>query len=104
MQGVWDRLQAKRLPKKISAIKSMNKAADLHSKDVTQTQQRPELPTVTCTWHASKYKVHELHWRYTQLFIMEGWSHKNIYVCNIHPTVEMAYLEKTKNTHTKNTF
>ena len=38
-----------------------------HSKDVTQTQQqRPESPTVTPTWHASKYKVllHKLHQRY----------------------------------------
>ena len=32
---------------------------------VTQTQQpRPESPTVTLTWHASKYEVHELHLRY----------------------------------------
>ena len=35
------------------------------SKDVTQThQQRPELPTVPLTWHASKYKVPKLHQRY----------------------------------------
>ena len=28
------------------------------SKDVTQTQQqRPEWPTITLTWHASKYKI-----------------------------------------------
>ena len=70
LRGVWDRLQVKGLPKKISAIKSMNRAVELHSKDITQTQQRPESPTVTCTWHASKCKVHELHWRYIQLFIM----------------------------------
>ena len=31
------------------------------SKDVTQTQQRPESPTVTLTWHASQAKVHKLH-------------------------------------------
>ena len=30
-------------------------------KYVTQVQQqRPESPTVTLTWHACKYKVHEL--------------------------------------------
>ena len=35
------------------------------SKNVTQTQYRPNSPTITlCTWHASKYKVHELHQRY----------------------------------------
>ena len=34
------------------------------SKNVTQTQQqRPESPTVTRTWHASKYKVRKLHQR-----------------------------------------
>ena len=27
-------------------------------------QQRPQSLTVTLTWHACKYKVHELHWRY----------------------------------------
>ena len=31
-------------------------------------QQRPESPTVTLTWHASKYKVHKLHQGYI-LFI-----------------------------------
>ena len=32
------------------------------SKYATQLQQqRPELPTVTLTWHACKYKVHKLH-------------------------------------------
>ena len=35
------------------------------SKDVTQTQQqRPEWPTITLTWHASKYKIHKLLQRY----------------------------------------
>ena len=33
-------------------------------KDVAQAQQqRPELPMVTLTWHAHKYKVHKLHSR-----------------------------------------
>ena len=33
-------------------------------KKITQAQQqRPESPTVTLTWHASKYKVHKLHQR-----------------------------------------
>ena len=30
-------------------------------------QQRPESPTVTLTWHASKYRVHKLHHRYNPL-------------------------------------
>ena len=33
--------------------------------NVTRTQQRPESPTVTLTWHASKYKAYKLHQRYT---------------------------------------
>ena len=31
---------------------------------MTQTQQRPESPTVTLTWHTSKYEVRKLHERY----------------------------------------
>ena len=39
--------------------------------DITVAQQqRPELPMVILTWHASKYKVHKLHHRY----IIEGWG------------------------------
>ena len=30
----------------------------------SKPHQRPESPTVTFTWHASKYKVHKLHQRY----------------------------------------
>ena len=44
---------------------SAHDGVNQRSKDVTQTQQqRPESPAVTLTWHASKYKVHELHQRY----------------------------------------
>ena len=34
-------------------------------KDITWTQQRPELTMVSLTWHVSLYKVHKLHYRYT---------------------------------------
>ena len=38
------------------------------AKDVTRTeQQRPESPTVSLTWHSSKYKVHKLDPRYILL-------------------------------------
>ena len=41
---------------------SANMGVNLRAKSVTQVhQQRPELPTVTLTWHACKYKVHKLH-------------------------------------------
>ena len=46
---------------------STHKGVNQRSKYITQVQQqRPESPTVTLTWHASKYiyKVHELHQRY----------------------------------------
>ena len=43
---------------------STHKGVNLHPKDFTQTQQqRPESPTVTLTWHASKYQGHKLHQR-----------------------------------------
>ena len=43
----------------------MHEGIDQRSKDDTPAQQqRPESPTVTLTWHASKYKVHKLHQRY----------------------------------------
>ena len=41
---------------------STHKGVNQRSKDATQTQQqRPESPTVTLTWHASKHKIHTLH-------------------------------------------
>ena len=33
-----------------------------------QQQQRLQSPTVTLTWHVSKYKLHKLHQRYSQMF------------------------------------
>ena len=45
--------------------KSTHSGVNLCSKYIPQVQQqRPELPTVTLTWHACKYKVHKLHQRY----------------------------------------
>ena len=42
-----------------------HKGVNKRSKVVTQIQQqRPELPTVTLTWHVCKHKVHKLHQRY----------------------------------------
>ena len=41
---------------------STGRGVNQRSKYVTQVQQqRPELPTVTPTWHACKYNVHKLH-------------------------------------------
>ena len=38
---------------------------ELFLSESTQTQQqRPESPTVTLIWHASKYEVHKLHHSY----------------------------------------
>ena len=36
----------------------------------TSIQQRPELPTVTHTWHARKYKVRKLHLRYVHFGLL----------------------------------
>ena len=38
----------------------------------THTQQKPESPVVTLTWHASKYKVHKLHQRYILYCFSKG--------------------------------
>ena len=43
----------------VMSAESINEGVNEHSKDVTQTPQhfeRPESPTVTLTWHGSKYK------------------------------------------------
>ena len=44
-----------------TCAESTHKGVNWRSEDVTQHnfQQRQELPTVTLTWHASKYKVHK---------------------------------------------
>ena len=58
-------LLSKKYETEWSPAESTNKAVNYHSKDITQTQQqRPELPMVTLTWHACKYKVYKLHQRY----------------------------------------
>ena len=43
-------------------LETTHKGVNQRSKDVTQTQQqKPESPTVTLAWHASKYEAHKLH-------------------------------------------
>ena len=49
----------------------------------TKTQQRPEWPTVTLTWHAIIYKVEKLHQRYI-VFLEDV------------PVVEFMYLGFTR--------
>ena len=47
---------------------STHKGVNQRSKYVTQIQQqKTEPPTVTLTWHACKYKIHNLHQRYIGL-------------------------------------
>ena len=60
VSGAWFTCETERGPE--HPAESTNKGVNWHSKDVTQTQlQKPELPPITLTWHASKYKVHKLH-------------------------------------------
>ena len=47
-----------------SLLISPNKGVNNRSRDVTQTQQRPEPPMLTLTWHANKYMIHKFHQRY----------------------------------------
>ena len=60
--------------RKYIASKQGNQLAII-KKNVTLSQQkRPESPTATLTWHASKYKVPALHQSYilTTLMIVSG--------------------------------
>ena len=67
-----DRHSQKQDEAQCACVESTNKGVNVRWKDVTQTQQqRPESPTVTLTWHASKYKIHELHQRYIYLPLVE---------------------------------
>ena len=57
-------------------MESAHKGVNKRSKYVTQVQQRAESPKVTLTWHACKYKVHQLHQRYilftpVQMYLLE---------------------------------
>ena len=53
-----------------SVIESTGKV-NQRSKDVTQTQQKiPELPTVTLTWNANKYKALKLCQKYV---LIQSW-------------------------------
>ena len=52
---------------------STHKGVNQHPKDVIQTQQqRPESPTVTLTWNASKHKVRKFHQMYLVFTRMSG--------------------------------
>ena len=63
----------------------MHKGVNQRSIDVTKTQQqRHESPTVTLTWHASKYKEHKLH---QTMYLM--WNLCTLYLlaCQVKVTV-----------------
>ena len=54
------------------ALLQYQHTSNQRSKYVTQVQkQRPELPTVTLTWHAGKYKELKLHQGYILESILE---------------------------------
>ena len=50
----------------IPYVLQINKGNERCSTKQGTQQQRPELPTVTLTWHASKHKVHKPHQRHRQ--------------------------------------
>ena len=56
---------------KLFIPESTHKGVNWCLKNVTQVQQqRPELPTVTLTWHAYKCKVYKLHQWYIFIFLI----------------------------------
>ena len=65
---MWERQQQVNSKTEAESTKNI---VNQRSKYVTQVQQqRPELPTVTPTWRASKCKVHKLRQRYSLTFIL----------------------------------
>ena len=66
---------------RLRLIESTHKGINKRLKYVTQAQRRPEWPTVILTWHACKYKIHELHLRY-----ILSWDFEDV------PLVEFMYL------------
>ena len=72
-----------------------HKGGNQRSKDVTQVQQqRPESPTATLTWHASKYKAHKLH----QWYILCVWFFGVFFIITVCFVilVEFMYLAVTR--------
>ena len=57
------------------------------SKDGTQTQQRPESPTVTVTWHASKCSVQKLHHRYILWYVWCSFCILYLFACQVRVNV-----------------
>ena len=87
---------------------STDRGVNYRSKYVTQVrQQKPGSPTVTRTWHACKYKVHQLHttWhagkykvhklcqryilklRYIEDVLLEQFMYLYLHVCQVRVTV-----------------
>ena len=64
-------------------------------KGVSTQQQRPESPTVTVTWHASKYKVHKLHQRY----MLSVDSHNVYFLTDDVTVVELIFPVFYSNAH-----
>ena len=58
-----------------ACAESTNKGGNKQSQDVAKRrQQRHESPATALTWHASKYKVHNLHQRYIPFYLDDVYS------------------------------
>ena len=64
-----------------TCLESTHKGVISPRKTAHKQQQRPQSPTATLTWHASQYKVHKLHQRYSTclllFFCLHHYSEKN---------------------------
>ena len=68
------------------------------SNDVTQTQQRPESPTVTLTSHASQAKVHKLHQSPTGTLTWHA-SQAKLHKLHQSPTVTLTWHASQAKVH-----
>ena len=62
----WKQTWNRTMPRAL--VQNQHKRELISARDVTQTQQRPESPSVTITLHARTYKVHKRHQRYILSF------------------------------------
>ena len=64
----------------------------LKSKDITQTQQISELPTVILTWQVCKYKVQKLHQRFILIELILNCNKQLQTVCTAAGICKYIYL------------
>ena len=82
---VFFRFNLKQNEAQSAHAESTHKGVNQPSKYATPVQQqRPELPTVTLTWHACKYKVHKLFSFFSFLLILRMYPWWSLCILYLH--------------------